>query len=290
MNRKLVVCLFALTLGFSFTPLVGKQPAAAAASIPFAGAWRGTTNDLPGIDLTIRQVGEKVSGSVVFYFQEHADVNSPWHATAGSPLPLLKLHVDARVLTFEVEHYVCHGCRELGPNVVFRMELVGANKARLTRLEEDGSEGAQMKLVRGNAAMIQTAPPLRQGISVDMPVAENATPMPDADKDDALIVTVNGDGNVYMGTNRLDPDALGAELQRLALQKAAQKLYLKADTHTPYASVIKVLDAAIAAGIRTTVFLTSQNDLPQPGMIVPPKGLVLGNEGCLAALRPRLSL
>jgi non-heme chloroperoxidase len=159
MNRILVVCMATLAMVLTAASFVGTTPSAdtvAAASSSFAGTWKGAMNDLPGIDLTIREAGGKISSSVVFYFQKRADVNSPWHATADPALPLLNPHVNGRILTFEVEHHVCDGCKELGPNATFRMEIAGANEARLTRFGEDGTEaGTQVKLVRGNGPASQ---------------------------------------------------------------------------------------------------------------------------------------
>jgi biopolymer transport protein ExbD len=296
MKRILEVCLIALAFSTSLMPSGAVQSTAARAQgssllfagTLFAGTWQGRMNGLPGIDLTVREADKKIAGTVVFYFQERKDINSPWQVTAEYPVPLLATHVTGKVLTFEVEHHVCHGCPELGPNVTFRMELAGPDQARLWRLEEDGTEGQSMQLVRGNQAS-QVAPALHPGISVEMPVTKNATPVPDADGDDALIVSVAKDSKMYVGTNHVAPETLGSELQRLASQKAGQKLYVKADARAPYSSVITVLDAAIAAGVRSTVFLTSQNDAPRPRTIVPPKGLVVGSEGCLAAPRAKLS-
>jgi biopolymer transport protein TolR len=290
MNRILVMCLFALTLGVSFTPLVGMQPSAATQSSSFAGTWKGTMNNVPGIYLTIQESASKISGSIVFYFQERADVNSPWRATAEHAVPLLKPHLDGRALTFEVEHHVCHGCQELGPTVTFRMELAGANEARLARFEEDGTEGAQVKLIRQNDAPGQAAPPLQEGISVDMPVTSNATPMPDADQEDALIVTVTDDGKVYVGLTLMDLDGLAGGVQASLSQRPGKRIYIKADGRAPYGTVMKVLDAATAAGMERTVLLTSEHESPQPGTVVQPKGFTIMNMGCLATARPRLSL
>ena len=67
------------------------------------------------------------------------------------PYLLLVPHVDGKTLRFEVQHHKCHGCTELGPNVKFRMELVGPDDARLWKLEnQDGSKdlGPGLKLVR----------------------------------------------------------------------------------------------------------------------------------------------
>jgi hypothetical protein len=110
-------------------------------------------NDLPGIDLNIDEAGGKVSGTIVFYFQERSNANEPWHVAGESPVPLLAERVDGRILTFEVQHHKCHTCPELGPNVKFRVELAGPNEALLWKLEneeqkKDNELGPGLKLVR----------------------------------------------------------------------------------------------------------------------------------------------
>jgi biopolymer transport protein ExbD len=287
MNRILVVCLFALTFAATMVPAVSAQSATASNQPPlFAGTWKGSMHDLPGIDLVIQEAGKKVSGGIVFYFQQRADVSSTWRVTAEYSVPLLKTRAEGKILTFEVEHHVCHGCSELGRNVAFRMELAGPKEARLTRLEDDGAEtGPQVMLIRGDEASGQAAPPLQAGISVEMPVSKNASPMPGADQEDALIVTVTGDGRVYMGTRSIDLDDLSAELQgSLSSQKMRRTLYVKADGRAPYARVMKVVDAVTSAGSERTVLLTSPYDSLPQGTVAPPNGVTLVTGGCLSAL------
>ncbi|HEY6272043.1 MAG TPA: biopolymer transporter ExbD [Terriglobales bacterium] len=287
MNRILVVCLFALTFVATMVPAGSAQSATASNERPsFAGTWKGTMNDLPGIELVIQEAGKKVSGGIVFYFQERADVNSPWRVRGDYSVPLLKTRAEGKVLTFEVQHHVCHGCLELGRNVAFRMELAKPNEARLARLEDDGAEaGPQVMLIRGNEASGQAAPPLQAGISVEMPVSKNASPMPEADQEDALIVTVTVDGRMYMGTRPIDLDGLSAELQgSLSSQRMRRVIYIKADSRAPYARVMKVVDAVTAAGIERTVLLTSPLYSLHRGAVAPPNGMTLVTGGCLSAL------
>jgi biopolymer transport protein ExbD len=291
MKRILEVCLVvlaAITLG----PSVEEQSSATTqrsfAKKTFAGTWKGSMNGLPGVDLTIQEADAKITGSIVFYFQERKDVNSPWQVTADYAVPLLATHVTGKILTFEVEHHVCHGCPERGPNVTFRMELAGPNQARLWRLEEDGTEGQQEKLIRENLASAQAAPAMQPGISVEMPVTKNATPVPDADGDDALIVTVTDGGAVYIGVRPVDLDVLTDELDGSLSNRVERKLYVKADARTAYANVVRVLDAARAAGVEAPILLTTQRDRLEPGAYVPPRGLqaVVGRAQRRAPLTP----
>ncbi len=133
------------------SPLVAQCAARVPGKSSFGGTWEGKMNDLPGIDLKIDEASGKVSGAIVFYYQERINENEPWHTAGESPVALLVPHVEGKTLTFEVQHYKCHGCTELGPNVKFRMELTGPNEARLWKLEnQDTSKdlGPGLKLVR----------------------------------------------------------------------------------------------------------------------------------------------
>ncbi len=95
------------------------------------GTWEGKMNDLPAIELKIDNSTGKISGTMLFYFQERSDPSEPWHVTGGKPAPLLLPHVEGNILTFELQHHKCHNCAELGPNQKFRVELKEPNEARL---------------------------------------------------------------------------------------------------------------------------------------------------------------
>ena len=116
-----------------------------------------------------------------------------------------------------------------------------------------------------------TAQALRKGISVELAVTNNAVAMPDADKEDSLIVAVTYNGSVYFGIDPITPAAL-AEKHGL-FSRVEEKLYIKADARTLYANVMKVLDAVRKAGVTAPNLLTAQHETPEPGKLVPPKGL-----------------
>jgi biopolymer transport protein TolR len=122
------------------------------------------------------------------------------------------------------------------------------------------------------AATTCTAQAMQKGISVELALTGNAAPMPDADNEDSLIVTVTGNGSVYFGIDPITPTAL-EERVRDRESKREQRLYVKADARSPYADVEKVLDAARAAGVETPILLTTQHESPEPGTLVSPKGL-----------------
>src|ERR1700678_753302 len=56
-------------------------------------------------------------------------------------------------------------------------------------------------------------PMLQKGVSVDMAKVNSPTPMPDADKEDALLIAIMRDGTVYFGADKVAPDSLGSKVK-----------------------------------------------------------------------------
>jgi biopolymer transport protein ExbD/biopolymer transport protein TolR len=113
---------------------------------------------------------------------------------------------------------------------------------------------------------------LQAGISVNLPLVSNAVAVPDADKEDALIVTVTENGDTYLGVDAITPDSLADKIKRAVAFRAEKKVYIKADARAHYADVEKVLSAARKGGVNAPVLLTTQREPVQPGTLIPPKG------------------
>jgi biopolymer transport protein TolR len=123
------------------------------------------------------------------------------------------------------------------------------------------------------AVAAQSPEVMQKGISVELPVTSNSVPMPDADQEDSLIVSVTNDGNVYFGVNPISPAALAEKIRGGLFKRTEKKLYIKADARTPYANVVKVLDAVRTEGVEALNLLTAQRASSEPGTLVPPRGL-----------------
>jgi biopolymer transport protein ExbD len=119
-------------------------------------------------------------------------------------------------------------------------------------------------------------------MSVELPVTSNAIPAPDADLEDAFIVTVTDDGSVYVGISLTTTAALAERVKGGLSNRTEKKLYIKADARTPYASVARVLDALRTAGVEAPNLLTAQTGSSEPGTLVSAKGLEV-------SLGPRLA-
>ncbi len=53
-------------------------------------------------------------------------------------------------------------------------------------------------------------PMLQNKVSVDMAKVDNPTSMPDADKEDAIVVAITRDGGVFLGQDKVAVTELGA--------------------------------------------------------------------------------
>jgi biopolymer transport protein ExbD len=116
------------------------------------------------------------------------------------------------------------------------------------------------------------SPTMQQGISVELVPTRNASTMPNADREDAFIVSVAANGAVYLGVDSISLRQL-AEKTRSTPFKRDQAVYIKADARAPYATVLPVLEATNTAGLLPQVLLTSQKESTESGAIVPPEGL-----------------
>src|ERR1700744_6766219 len=72
-------------------------------------------------------------------------------------------------------------------------------------------------------------PMLQKGVSVDMAKVNNPTPMPDADKDDALLVVVMRDGQIYFGTDRVTADELSNKVKDRLANRVNKQVFIRAD-------------------------------------------------------------
>jgi biopolymer transport protein ExbD len=113
---------------------------------------------------------------------------------------------------------------------------------------------------------------LQKGVSVQMAATSNAISMPEADYNDAWVVTVTADGSLYFAADAMTPEAL-SDWMRSHPRNREAKLYIKADARAPFADVRRVLAAAHEVGFNAPVFLTSQTESRTPGVMLPPKGL-----------------
>jgi biopolymer transport protein ExbD/biopolymer transport protein TolR len=102
-------------------------------------------------------------------------------------------------------------------------------------------------------------PMLQKGVSVDMAMVNNPTSMPDADKEDALLIAVNREGKVFFGTDPIAVDQLTQKVKdRLSAATGEKRVFVKADARAKFGWVVEVVDNVRAAGVDQLGLLTEQ--------------------------------
>jgi biopolymer transport protein TolR len=101
-------------------------------------------------------------------------------------------------------------------------------------------------------------PMLQKGVSVDMAKVNSPTPMPDADKEDALLISVMRDGKVYFGSDRVEPDQLTQKVKDRLANKPDKTVFIKSDARARYGNVVEVVDNVRSAGVDDVGLLTEQ--------------------------------
>jgi biopolymer transport protein TolR len=101
-------------------------------------------------------------------------------------------------------------------------------------------------------------PMLQKGQSVDLAKTNNPIQMPDADKEDALIVAVMRDGRVFFDTQQVGPEELTNKVKERVQNRVNKTVYVKADARAKYKSVVDVVDDVRSAGVDQLGLLTEQ--------------------------------
>ena len=101
-------------------------------------------------------------------------------------------------------------------------------------------------------------PLLRPGPPVEMVRAENPVQMPDADKEDTLLVAINREGQVFFGNEEITTDGVAQKIKDRIANRADKKVFVKADARSRYGVVVEVVDSVCSAGVDDLGLLTEQ--------------------------------
>jgi len=102
-------------------------------------------------------------------------------------------------------------------------------------------------------------PMLQKSVTVELTKAVNPMQMPDADKEDALIVAVTRDGNVYFDTQQIkNPADLTQKIMDRVANRVNKEVFVKADARAKYKNVVDVVDNVRSAGVDQLGLLTEQ--------------------------------
>jgi len=110
-------------------------------------------------------------------------------------------------------------------------------------------------------------PMLQKGMSVEMAKVPSPIDMPNADRDDAVIVGISRDGAVYLGSQKSDITQIAASVRDLIVDRTDKTVFIKSDGRAKYGDVVKVVDEVRSAGVDNVGLLT---DKLETGRVPPP--------------------
>ena len=101
-------------------------------------------------------------------------------------------------------------------------------------------------------------PMLSKGLSVELAKVNNPSDMPDADKDDAIIVGISASGDVYLGSTKSDITQIADQVRDRISNKLDKTVFVKSDGRAQYGDVVKVVDEIRSAGVDNVGLITDR--------------------------------
>ncbi len=96
---------------------------------------------------------------------------------------------------------------------------------------------------------------------VDLARAQHAAPLPGALREDAMLISVTRDGNIFFGTHQIQCGDLPTAVRDSVRHGSERKVYLKVDARAKYGDAVAVIDQIRLAGIRDVGIITDQRPL-----------------------------
>jgi len=113
-------------------------------------------------------------------------------------------------------------------------------------------------------------PMLTKGLTVDLAKVSSPSDMPNADKDDAVIVGISSSGDVYLGNVKSDLSQVADQVRDRISNKLDKTVFVKSDGRAKYGVVVKVVDEIRAAGVDNVGLLTDKSEQNRSRNAPPP--------------------
>jgi len=105
---------------------------------------------------------------------------------------------------------------------------------------------------------------------VELAKVNNPNDMPDADKDDAVIIGISASGDVYLGSTKSDISQIADQVRDRISNKLDKTVYVKSDGRAKYGDVVKIVDEIRSAGVDNVGLLTDKTDTNRRAAAPPP--------------------
>lgn len=107
--------------------------------------------------------------------------------------------------------------------------------------------------------MMVITPMLQKGMSVNLAEVNNPVKMKDANKDNAIIVSVARDGTLYLKSTQVSVNNLTSDIQKEIKGRLNKVVFIKSDERAKYGVVVQAVDDIRAAGVQQLGLITQKS-------------------------------
>ena len=107
-------------------------------------------------------------------------------------------------------------------------------------------------------------PMLQKDHPVDLARTDNAKDMQDADKEDAIVVAITRDGNIFLRNTQITKEQISSEVKDRIANRLEKTVYVKSDARAKYGDVVAAVDEIRSAGVDQVGLLTERNQRNTP--------------------------
>ena len=132
------------------------------------------------------------------------------------------------------------------------MAMGGQNNNRAVMAEINVTPLVDVMLVLLVIFMV-TAPMMQQGVQVNLPKADTKAMAP---LEEAIVVSVDRSGKVFIDKNEAPPGELRKRLSAMLVTRAKKEVFLKADAGVPYGEVVRTMADIKGAGVERLGMVT----------------------------------
>jgi biopolymer transport protein ExbD/biopolymer transport protein TolR len=111
-------------------------------------------------------------------------------------------------------------------------------------------------------------PMVNRDARVNLAEVANPVDMPNADKDDAVVVAISSDGTVFLGNNVTPMEEISSRVRDRISSRLDKTVYIKSDARTKYGDVVRLVDQVRNSGVDNVGLLTDkiQRRIPPPSI------------------------
>jgi biopolymer transport protein ExbD/biopolymer transport protein TolR len=102
---------------------------------------------------------------------------------------------------------------------------------------------------------------LNNKVNVDLAQVNSPQDMPDANKEDSVVIAVTRDGMVFLGANQVSVTDLGPKVADLLANKTSKMVYIRADARSRYGTLEDVVDNIRTAGVDQLGLLADRRNI-----------------------------